>query len=1342
MPITQFPASFSVSSLNGKNGFVFTGVNSLRTVNEIGDLNDDGRNDIILCSSINTPGACYVVFTQDGIGSSGTLDLTTLDGNNGFSILGVSTNNNLGYSVSGLGDINGDEIDDLIIGAPGVAGNPGMSYVIFGRASIGSSGTFSLHSLNGAYGFSITGSNLYFGESVNSAGDINADGINDLIIGDTSASYVIFGASGLGSSGVFSLNLDGSNGFIITGADGQPCGNIDINGDGMTDLFVGVLSPTPPIFYQSVYIILGSSGIGSSGSLSLSSLNSGNSFVITCSYGGNFGYSISNVGDVNADGISDIIIGNPNYSYTYVVFGKVGIAGLVDVANLNGVNGFAIPGLGQMGSGTDSGWSTSSAGDINFDNIADLVIGAPFSSPNGQSNAGNSYVVFGKKGIGAGGMLPISDLDGSNGFAVNAVVAGEFNSWAVSNAGDINADGVDDFVSGSNAQDSYVVFGEKPANITVNSSLTVHEGQTLILSSHYLNATNPQNPSLDSTLFFTVSNIQHGRFFNSYNASLALNSFLQQEVQMGQILFSHDGSGWAPTYNVSVSYPKLLRATLPQPTTIEFQQSFALVNNKLTINQGQTIILTTTNLLASDLYNSGNDPNLIFVVSNVQHGYFAFLSRPTIPIASFSQAQLQSGSVHFVTDNSLFAPSFEITVINGAVSTLPQACSVIFNPPVLVDNYLSVNQGQTVILTSSNLSATDPVDSGTNLVFIISNIMHGYFSLNSNPTIAITNFTQSQVQNAEVQFVHDGSIHAPTYSVSLSDGNTILSPQAATISFDASPILVNNNLIVNQGQITILTSANLNATDPDNYPTSLTFLISDILYGYFALLINPSTPIMSFSQSQIQSHGVQFVTDGSTNTPSYSVAVSDGRMSTTPQIGLVVFSKAPILLKNSLTVNQGQAVVLSSSNFDAIDPNNGLTTNLTYTISNIQHGFFALSTNPTQHITSFTQQQIQNGDVQFVPDGSIYAPSFSVAVSNNKMTISAKACRITFNTAPVLTHNHLIISQGQTITLTSAYLSAIDSEIAVGNLLFIASGVTHGHFEESRNPGISISSFAQQKVMNGAMQFVSDGSVYPPSYNISVNDGSMVITPSKAIVDFSLATPAAALTNSNTVQNAIIGGAVSGGLGLIFLFLKIYLTQRATKNLYKLLNQDASDTEKKHTAFYKDVVLPIATKVFDRIDTTGFLGYRSEKETKAYMAAIEYLVGKLIGLGINLDLRHMSHEKQNRLLSEIARQTKKVVGKTYHCCTLDYLYSFFKPEVTPVILEDKAATIAASIKQALLPSSPISITASSSSDIKSPPSTKSDEERSFQLPNATKPLREEGIEMLEIHQRSDATHSP
>jgi hypothetical protein len=188
---------------------------------------------------------------------------------------------------------------------------------------------------------------------------------------------------------------------------------------------------------------------------------------------------------------------------------------------------------------------------------------------------------------------------------------------------------------------------------------------------------------------------------------------------------------------------------------IDFQQSFVLVNNQLSINQGQTIILTTTNLLASDLYNSSNDPNLIFIVSNIQHGYFAFLSRPTIAITSFSQAQLQSGNVHFVTDNSLFAPSFDVSVVNGAVSTLPQACSVIFNPPVLVDNYLSVNQGQTVILTSSNLSATDPVDSGTNLIFMIRNITHGYFSLNSNPTVVITSFTQSQVQNAEVQFVDE-----------------------------------------------------------------------------------------------------------------------------------------------------------------------------------------------------------------------------------------------------------------------------------------------------------------------------------------------------------------------------------------------------------------------------------------------------------------------------------------------------------------------------------------------------------------------------------------------------------
>jgi Ca2+-binding RTX toxin-like protein len=113
------------------------------------------------------------------------------------------------------------------------------------------------------------------------------------------------------------------------------------------------------------------------------------------------GRSVSSAGDVNGDGFDDLIIGalggdTKGQSYageSYVVFGSSsGFDPSFELSSLDGSNGFVINGID---SGDYSGWSVSSAGDVNGDGIDDLIIGASGASPNGNSSAGESYVVFG-----------------------------------------------------------------------------------------------------------------------------------------------------------------------------------------------------------------------------------------------------------------------------------------------------------------------------------------------------------------------------------------------------------------------------------------------------------------------------------------------------------------------------------------------------------------------------------------------------------------------------------------------------------------------------------------------------------------------------------------------------------------------------------------------------------------------------------------------------------------------------------------------------------------------------------------------------------------------------------
>src|SRR4028119_2007107 len=174
----------------------------------------------------------------------------------------------------------------------------------------------------------------------------------------------------------------------------------------------------------------------------LSDLNGSNGFAINGIAAGDLsGNSVSSAGDVNGDGFDDLIIGailaDPNgisfAGQSYVVFGSnSGFGASVNLEELNGSNGFAINGIAA---GDQSGFSVSSAGDVNGDGFDDLIIGAIWADPNGISDAGQSYVVFGSNsGFGAG--LNLSELNGSNGFAINGIAGFDLFGRSVSRAGD------------------------------------------------------------------------------------------------------------------------------------------------------------------------------------------------------------------------------------------------------------------------------------------------------------------------------------------------------------------------------------------------------------------------------------------------------------------------------------------------------------------------------------------------------------------------------------------------------------------------------------------------------------------------------------------------------------------------------------------------------------------------------------------------------------------------------------------------------------------------------------------------------------------------------------------
>jgi FG-GAP repeat protein len=473
-----FPFSVNLADLNGTTGTRADGIVAGDflgyAVNCQGDLNGDGLADCVLGapSSGSQPGSVTVVFGVAG-GLPFPVDLATLNGGNGLRIDGVAAGGQSGSALA-MGDVNGDGVSDLAIGAPGES----AVYVVFGRAG-GFPAGIDLATLDGTNGLKLRGpAGAASGYSL-SLGDVNGDGIADLAIGNGAGTsdmgYVLYGHPGAAAASVDLAALSGTDGIRLGGG---VTGYVavaaagDVNGDGIGDLLVG--SPNAGV----THVLFGRPSFGGA-TVDVSDPQLASK--LTGMAGSWFGFAVAGAGDVNGDGIADIVVGaplaalsaaSPYAGKSYVVFGSSAFPASRDASTLAGGNGgFQIAGAVRN---DRSGWSVSAAGDVNGDGIGDVVIGAPYSSYAGSAG-GAAYVIFGKTG-GFQNLSLAGGLTGANGF--QAVAPGATQAGFSVSAGDVNGDGAADVVIGgrlaspngvANAGVTYLLYGQPAADTTAPS---------------------------------------------------------------------------------------------------------------------------------------------------------------------------------------------------------------------------------------------------------------------------------------------------------------------------------------------------------------------------------------------------------------------------------------------------------------------------------------------------------------------------------------------------------------------------------------------------------------------------------------------------------------------------------------------------------------------------------------------------------------------------------------------------------------------------------------------------------------------------------------------------------
>jgi hypothetical protein len=420
----------------------------------VGDVNHDGAPDLAIAAPNASPGARSHAGTVSVLLSRQGLAVTLGDPSVAvMRIDGPVPNARIGKSVAGLGDVNGDGIDDLAIGAPslGVSGRTGSgtAFVVYGSTDASPVDLAKL----GARGYRIRGpvASDRLGAAVAKLPDVDGDGRAEIALGApgadpggrSSAGSVFVVLSARQPSTVVDLatpawpgwRIDGPAPLALAGSSLADAG--DVNGDGASDLLVGAPKAPAAAGVSAAYVVWARAP--NQGAIDLGALGDGGIALLGLPRD-TAGTSVAGVGDVNGDGLADVAIGANHASANglfrsgsvYVVYGSA-TPGSLALAETPAM-GVRLDGARR---GDQLGISVSPAGDVDGDGAPDLLVGANGQDPLGRPSAGGAYVVF---GLATPGVVDLG-LAGRRAVRLAGVNAGDFSGNAVAGGSITDADG-------------------------------------------------------------------------------------------------------------------------------------------------------------------------------------------------------------------------------------------------------------------------------------------------------------------------------------------------------------------------------------------------------------------------------------------------------------------------------------------------------------------------------------------------------------------------------------------------------------------------------------------------------------------------------------------------------------------------------------------------------------------------------------------------------------------------------------------------------------------------------------------------------------------------------------
>ena len=822
-----------------------------RSLAQLGDIDGDGYTELAVGARNDdtggdNQGAAYVIYLEPKY--TRNLDSPAVLSYNATQGTDIDTNaNKMGTSVSGIGDINGDGTPD------GIAGDPSIhsAYILLYNEN-SSFTSVRLASNTGGIPTIPTGS---FGQAASGIGDINRDGTPDVVIGapdesNGGAIYVaLMNSDGTASSAVrISHNENGGPDLTGITSFGYAVSGIgDINGDGTPDIMVGTLESQN----GAAYVLLMNSDGTAQSTVTIAHNENGGPPLTDGDF---FGATVSGIGDLNHDGTPDIMIGafgdgtgGVQRGVAYIILMKSDGTGDSTIKIAHGTAGLALD---------DRDWfgvSVSGIGDVNYDGIPDVIIGAS-QDDTGGSQRGAAYIML----LNRNGTIQDIIKLAHNTQGAPTLSNNDQLGDPVSGLGDLNGDGMPDIILGLPNSGTGVVYtmllNQDLGNISptaVDDSTSVSEDQSITVSV-LENDSDPDDDTLTVTSTTQPSNgaiTLHSDYTITYTPVQDYN---------GPDSFTYtisDGNGGTDEGLVTITVIPVNDAPIAE------------AGNNTGAAEGTTVTLTGT---GSDI--DGN--TLTYAWSQIQ-GTDVTLSNPNTATVTFTAPDVTS------TETLVF----QLLVSDGNLNDTDTVSVTVSSVPTIQDDTATVPEDGTIAINVLNNDSD--TDGDTITVTAITQPSNGVTVLNANYTVQYTPVQDYAGTDSFTYTATDGaSFSNATVTVTITPVNDAPIADAGT---DQS---------VRAGATVILTGT---ATDIDD--TSFTYAWSQVR-GTSATLTNANTATATLTAPIISgtSEALVFrltVTDdgGATGTANTTVTVSA--------------NTAPIAVPDSITVPEDDTITVN-----------------------------------------------------------------------------------------------------------------------------------------------------------------------------------------------------------------------------------------------------------------------------------------------------------------------------------------------------------------------------------------------------------------------------------------------